>query len=160
MCLNHVKPLLLLFLLIAPARAGSGQQSVTGVENADDANSYWQIRGKPNQPCQRGVAIKCGQSVRITHMKTGRNLHSHHFTSPLSNNQVSTVATSWVLFAVLTVEWVMFGDVLCLWTQVSCMSKLCLPSSLLVYLEVRGVKLNTKTAFRQIKAVNICIFFT
>lgn len=70
------------------ARAGSGQQSVTGVDNADDANSYWQIRGQPERPCQRGVAIKCGQGIRITHMKTGRNLHTHHFSSPLSNNQV------------------------------------------------------------------------
>uniref|UniRef100_A0A672YBE6 Stromal cell-derived factor 2-like 1 n=1 Tax=Sphaeramia orbicularis TaxID=375764 RepID=A0A672YBE6_9TELE len=54
--------------------SGSGQQSVTGVESADDANSYWQIRGKPNRPCQRGVAIN-------------RNLHTHHFSSPLANNQ-------------------------------------------------------------------------
>ncbi|XP_022062571.1 stromal cell-derived factor 2-like protein 1 [Acanthochromis polyacanthus] len=67
--------------------SGSGQQSVTGVENADDANSYWQIRGRPSHPCQRGVAIKCGEAIRITHMKTGRNLHTHHFSSPLSNNQ-------------------------------------------------------------------------
>ncbi|XP_029685515.1 stromal cell-derived factor 2-like protein 1 [Takifugu rubripes] len=67
--------------------SGSGQQSVTGVDNADDANSYWQIRGKPERPCQRGVAIRCGQAIRITHMKTGRNLHTHHFSSPLSNNQ-------------------------------------------------------------------------
>ncbi|XP_030647372.1 stromal cell-derived factor 2-like protein 1 [Chanos chanos] len=67
--------------------SGSGQQSVTGVESADDANSYWRIRGKPNSPCQRGALIKCGQSIRITHMKTGRNLHTHHFSSPLSNNQ-------------------------------------------------------------------------
>ncbi|XP_024115862.1 stromal cell-derived factor 2-like protein 1 [Oryzias melastigma] len=67
--------------------SGSGQQSVTGVENAEDANSYWQIRGKPDRPCQRGSPIKCGQAIRITHMKTGRNLHSHHFSSPLSNNQ-------------------------------------------------------------------------
>uniref|UniRef100_A0A3Q3EDK6 Stromal cell-derived factor 2-like 1 n=1 Tax=Labrus bergylta TaxID=56723 RepID=A0A3Q3EDK6_9LABR len=67
--------------------SGSGQQSVTGVENADDSNSYWQIRGKPNRPCKRGVAIKCGEAIRITHMKTGRNLHSHRFNSPLSNNQ-------------------------------------------------------------------------
>ena len=72
---------------------GSGQQSVTGVENADDANSYWQIRGKPNRPCQRGSAVKCGQAIRITHMKTGRNLHTHHFSSPLSNNQVSQTHT-------------------------------------------------------------------
>ncbi|XP_069581122.1 stromal cell-derived factor 2-like protein 1 [Brachyistius frenatus] len=67
--------------------SGSGQQSVTGVESADDANSYWQIRGRSNLPCQRGVAIMCGQTIRITHMKTGRNLHTHHFSSPLSNNQ-------------------------------------------------------------------------
>ncbi|XP_064209346.1 stromal cell-derived factor 2-like protein 1 [Anguilla rostrata] len=67
--------------------SGSGQQSVTGVEAADDANSYWRIRGKPSSVCQRGVPIRCGQAIRITHMTTGRNLHSHHFTSPLSNNQ-------------------------------------------------------------------------
>ncbi|XP_061784272.1 stromal cell-derived factor 2-like [Nerophis lumbriciformis] len=66
---------------------GSGQQSVTGVESADDGNSYWQIRGKPDHLCQRGTAIKCGQAIRFTHMKTGRNLHTHHFSSPLSNNQ-------------------------------------------------------------------------
>ena len=68
---------------------GSGQQSVTGVESADDANSYWRVRGQTGGPCQRGAAIRCGQAIRITHMTTGRNLHTHHFTSPLSNNQVT-----------------------------------------------------------------------
>ncbi|KAL0193979.1 hypothetical protein M9458_012275, partial [Cirrhinus mrigala] len=63
-------------------------QSVTGVDSADDANSYWRIRGKPDKICQRGEPIQCGQAIRITHMKTGRNLHSHHFSSPLSNHQV------------------------------------------------------------------------
>ncbi|XP_077456021.1 stromal cell-derived factor 2-like protein 1 [Stigmatopora argus] len=67
--------------------SGSGQQSVTGVESADDGNSYWQIRGKPDHPCRRGTAIKCGQAIRFTHQKTGRNLHTHHFNSPLSNHQ-------------------------------------------------------------------------
>ncbi|XP_028681228.1 stromal cell-derived factor 2-like protein 1 [Erpetoichthys calabaricus] len=67
--------------------SGSGQQSVTGVEASDDANSYWRIRGKSVGSCQRGVPIKCGQAVRFTHMNTGRNLHSHHFVSPLSGNQ-------------------------------------------------------------------------
>lgn len=69
---------------------GSGQQSVTGVDSADDSNSYWRIRGKPGDICQRGSPIQCGQQIRITHMTTGRNLHSHHFSSPLSNNQVRT----------------------------------------------------------------------
>ncbi|KAJ8338826.1 hypothetical protein SKAU_G00356120 [Synaphobranchus kaupii] len=67
--------------------SGSGQQSVTGVESADDSNSYWRIRGRPSEACQRGVPIQCGQSIRITHMNTGRNLHTHHFVSPLSGNQ-------------------------------------------------------------------------
>ncbi|XP_077317763.1 stromal cell-derived factor 2-like protein 1 [Lithobates pipiens] len=67
--------------------SGSGQQSVTGVESSDDANSYWRIRGKVNDDCPRGEPIKCGQTIRLTHVNTGKNLHSHHFSSPLSNNQ-------------------------------------------------------------------------
>ncbi|KAG7254880.1 hypothetical protein CRUP_006915 [Coryphaenoides rupestris] len=67
--------------------SGSGQQSVTGVESADDANSYWRIRGPAGGACPRGAAVHCGQDIRITHMTTGRNLHTHHFTSPLSSNQ-------------------------------------------------------------------------
>ncbi|KAM4702450.1 stromal cell-derived factor 2 [Discoglossus pictus] len=67
--------------------SGSGQQSVTGVTTVDDGNSYWRIRGKTSTVCERGTAVKCGQSIRLTHVNTGRNLHSHHFTSPLSGNQ-------------------------------------------------------------------------
>jgi hypothetical protein len=29
-------------------------QSVTGVESSDDHNSYWQVRGKTGNPCERG----------------------------------------------------------------------------------------------------------
>ncbi|XP_019366519.1 PREDICTED: stromal cell-derived factor 2, partial [Gavialis gangeticus] len=67
--------------------SGSGQQSVTGVSAVDDSNSYWRIRGKTSTVCGRGTPVKCGQSIRLTHINTGRNLHSHHFTSPLSGNQ-------------------------------------------------------------------------
>ncbi|KAM8960262.1 stromal cell-derived factor 2-like protein 1 [Pelodytes ibericus] len=67
--------------------SGSGQQSVTGVEVSDDANSYWRLRGKIDGNCQRGEPIKCGQAIRLTHVNTGKNLHTHHFSSPLSNNQ-------------------------------------------------------------------------
>ncbi|XP_073415229.1 stromal cell-derived factor 2-like protein 1 [Dendrobates tinctorius] len=67
--------------------SGSGQQSVTGVETSDDANSYWRIRGKKDGDCTRGEPIKCGETIRLTHVNTGKNLHSHHFSSPLSNNQ-------------------------------------------------------------------------
>ncbi|KAK2111502.1 Stromal cell-derived factor 2-like protein [Saguinus oedipus] len=70
--------------------SGSGQQSVTGVTSVDDSNSYWRIRGKTATVCERGTPIKCGQPIRLTHVNTGRNLHSHHFTSPLSGNQLPT----------------------------------------------------------------------
>ncbi|XP_029466874.1 stromal cell-derived factor 2 isoform X2 [Rhinatrema bivittatum] len=67
--------------------SGSGQQSVTGVTLVDDSNSYWSVRGKTSTVCERGTIIRCGQDIRLTHVNTGRNLHSHHFTSPLSGNQ-------------------------------------------------------------------------
>lgn len=70
--------------------SGSGQQSVTGVEASDDANSYWRIRGDSEGGCPRGSPVRCGQAVRLTHVLTGKNLHTHHFPSPLSNNQVSS----------------------------------------------------------------------
>ena len=30
--------------------------------------------------------IKCGQTIRLMHLQTRKNLHSHHFQSPLSHN--------------------------------------------------------------------------
>lgn len=67
--------------------SGSGQQSVTGVTAVEDSNSYWRIRGTNDGICHRGVPVKCGQNIRLTHVNTGRNLHSHYFASPLSSNQ-------------------------------------------------------------------------
>ncbi|MBN3299773.1 SDF2 factor, partial [Amia calva] len=66
---------------------GSGQQSVTGVTAVEDSNSYWSVRGTSESVCQRGEPVKCGQTIRLTHVNTGRNLHSHYFSSPLSSNQ-------------------------------------------------------------------------
>lgn len=70
---------------------GSGQQSVTGVSSVEDSNSYWSVRGPSGALCHRGTPVKCGQTIRLTHVNTGRNLHSHYFASPLSSNQVSGV---------------------------------------------------------------------
>ncbi|NXG38485.1 SDF2 factor, partial [Dromaius novaehollandiae] len=67
--------------------SGSGQQSVTGVSAVDDSNSYWRVRGRTAAACERGAPVRCGQAIRLTHLGTGRNLHSHRFTSPLSGNQ-------------------------------------------------------------------------
>jgi dolichyl-phosphate-mannose--protein O-mannosyl transferase len=85
-------------------------QSVTAVRNADDHNSYWQLRPKihSTKAVARGLVfiifafdrltyiysrniysqpVKCGESFRLFHLSTKRNLHSHLFQSPLSNNQ-------------------------------------------------------------------------
>ncbi|KAJ0061672.1 hypothetical protein NL108_005821, partial [Boleophthalmus pectinirostris] len=67
--------------------SGDGQQSVTGVTAVEDSNSYWSIRGTRDAVCHRGTPVKCGQTIRLTHVNTGRNLHSHYFASPLSSNQ-------------------------------------------------------------------------
>ncbi|XP_049887155.1 stromal cell-derived factor 2 [Pectinophora gossypiella] len=67
--------------------SGSGQQSVTAVDVADDHNSHWLVRAAAGEPCKRGVPIKCNTNIRLQHVGTKKNLHSHYFSSPLSGHQ-------------------------------------------------------------------------
>jgi len=67
--------------------SGSGQQSITGTPQQDDHNSNWLIKHSPKNKCSRGDPIACGQTLRLEHLATKRNLHSHHFSSPLSDQQ-------------------------------------------------------------------------
>lgn len=66
---------------------GSGQQSVTGTEQKEDVNSHWIVKGPSGKQCTRGDPIKCKSVIRLTHTSTNKNLHSHHFSSPLSGAQ-------------------------------------------------------------------------
>uniref|UniRef100_A0A8D9BMH6 Stromal cell-derived factor 2 n=1 Tax=Cacopsylla melanoneura TaxID=428564 RepID=A0A8D9BMH6_9HEMI len=66
---------------------GSGQQSVTGTELKEDVNSHWTIKAATGKTCPRGEAIKCNDIIRLTHTSSNKNLHSHHFASPLSGAQ-------------------------------------------------------------------------
>lgn len=66
---------------------GSGQQSVTGTEIQEDVNSHWIIKAATDKICSRGEPIKCGSIIRLEHLATKKNLHSHQFSSPLSGNQ-------------------------------------------------------------------------
>lgn len=66
---------------------GSGQQSVTGVEEKDDSNSHWIIKGENGKQCTRGEPVSCGSIIRLGHLTTNKNLHSHLFASPISNKQ-------------------------------------------------------------------------
>ncbi|XP_074000171.1 stromal cell-derived factor 2 [Rhodnius prolixus] len=65
---------------------GSGQQSVTATHQQEDVNSHWLIK-PPTKPSARGEPVKCGDKIRLQHLSTSKNLHSHHFSSPLSGNQ-------------------------------------------------------------------------
>lgn len=69
--------------------SGSGQQSVTGFKDNTDSNSLWQLnkcQGCPDKPV--GTPLKCGSKVRISHQRTGKNLHSHTgVAAPISNRQ-------------------------------------------------------------------------
>ncbi len=71
--------------------SGSGQQSVTGFEGADDPNSLWQVKegiiGKTERAVSVGTVVKCGDLVRLQHASTKRWLHSHLHASPLTHRQ-------------------------------------------------------------------------
>jgi len=72
--------------------SGSGQQSVTGYSEKFDSNSLWIVHTFPategGRGCVQGAYIRDGATVKITHLNTGKNLHSHGaHASPLSNNQ-------------------------------------------------------------------------
>mmetsp|Transcript_33101 Transcript_33101/g.33555 ORF Transcript_33101/g.33555 Transcript_33101/m.33555 type:complete len:235 (+) Transcript_33101:62-766(+) len=77
--------------------SGSGQQIVTAVSGQPTSlNTLWQIRGpndlenrKDESACEEGTAspIKCNQIIRLTHIETHVNLHSHNVKSPLSRQQ-------------------------------------------------------------------------
>ncbi|KAL2917483.1 hypothetical protein HK105_202764 [Polyrhizophydium stewartii] len=68
---------------------GSLQQSVTGFPRGDDPNSYFVVSGGFGEgDCARGQPVRCGQTVRLQHLQTGKFLHSHgNIPSPLSGNQ-------------------------------------------------------------------------
>ena len=48
-------------------------QSVTGVDNADDGNSYWAVRGKMDAPCKRGLVARTWQHTGIKNYALGHN---------------------------------------------------------------------------------------
>jgi dolichyl-phosphate-mannose--protein O-mannosyl transferase len=68
--------------------SGSGQQSVTGFKDSNDANSYFTVReGDKEALCTLGQKIPCNSIIRLYHSNTKTWLHSHNFKSPLSQQQ-------------------------------------------------------------------------
>ena len=70
----------------------SGQQQVTGYMGYD-GNDYWRIRAKHGElpGARNGEVVKHADIIRLTHVATGRNLHSHAgYPSPASGQQEVT----------------------------------------------------------------------
>jgi len=66
---------------------GSGQQSVTATQQTEDVNSHWVVKAPTKKYYTRGDPVQCGDVIRLQHLITHKNLHSHRFSSPLSENQ-------------------------------------------------------------------------
>jgi dolichyl-phosphate-mannose--protein O-mannosyl transferase len=73
---------------VSYGNSGSGQQSVTGFKDSNDANSYFTVRGGyKTTPCSLGQKVACNSIIRLYHSNTKTWLHSHLFHSPLSSRQ-------------------------------------------------------------------------
>jgi len=72
--------------------SGSGQQLITCCpDKANGVASMWLIKeGDGVAECTPGDKIPYGSKIRLQHIKTGKNLHSHHVPSPLSRQQEVT----------------------------------------------------------------------
>jgi len=69
--------------------SGSGQQIVTWIPNKADASALWWLRKSHHEAgeCDPGTPMECGSTIRLTHLATKRNLHTHGIPSPLSKQQ-------------------------------------------------------------------------
>lgn len=67
---------------------GSGLQIVTAVSSDRDINSLFTIKEGEGYPVKvNGDPVKCGEVIRLEHIVTGKNLHSHDFKSFITNSQ-------------------------------------------------------------------------
>ena len=67
---------------------GSGLQIVTAVQSDKDLNSLFTIKEGENYPTKiNGDPVLCGDIIRLEHIATGKNLHSHDFKSFVTNSQ-------------------------------------------------------------------------
>jgi dolichyl-phosphate-mannose--protein O-mannosyl transferase len=68
--------------------SGSGQQVVTMIEDRSSVGALWLVREGHDEPmCKPAEPIPCGGRIRLTHLETSVNLHSHLVQSPLSRQQ-------------------------------------------------------------------------
>lgn len=72
----------------------SKQQQVTAYSASND-DDYWIVKGPHNFPesYKTGEVVRNGDIIRLEHMSTSKNLHSHNgFPAPVSNDQHEVTA--------------------------------------------------------------------
>ena len=95
--LQNVSSRFFLHSMEAGYGSGSGQQVVTCHRSNTENGGLWTVKEadpettpEPVQ-CETGVPMTCGSTIRLEHMETGKNLHSHsEHRGPISRkNEVS-----------------------------------------------------------------------
>lgn len=70
-----------------PYGTGSQQQSVTAYPDGSDINSYWVVKSAHKTPhAPSGEPVSCGDTIRMQHLATGKNLHSHEHRAPMTSD--------------------------------------------------------------------------
>ena len=68
--------------------SGSGLQIITAVESDKEINGLFTIKEGETYPMKvNGEPVLCGDVIRLEHVATGKNLHSHDFKSFVTNSQ-------------------------------------------------------------------------
>ncbi len=68
--------------------SGSGMQMIAATKKDDDYDALFIIKeGHGLEACPTGTPIKCGSIVRLEHVNTGKNLHSHNYPSFTTESQ-------------------------------------------------------------------------
>ena len=70
---------------------GSNQQIVTlSKDHLNSERTMWWLHGSHDNNCTTAAPIHCGEAVRLSHVATKRNLHTHKYQSSLSGQQEIT----------------------------------------------------------------------
>ena len=67
---------------------GSKLQVITAIRSDSDSDSLFLIKEADGYfPRSTGTPVKCGDMIRLEHVNTGKNLHSHELPSFVTNSQ-------------------------------------------------------------------------
>lgn len=63
-------------------------QMMASTKSNDDYDSLFIMKeGHGLEPCLTGMKIKCGSIIRLEHVNTGKNVHTHDFKSFITESQ-------------------------------------------------------------------------